>query len=343
MPQSLVASSTYPTPEKWQQILSDLVTDPKELLKILQLQPSAAGVDPGILQQFPLRVPRPYIDRIQKGNWQDPLLRQILPVAEEESGLIQATGQQPDFDPLREADYNPLPGLLHKYPGRVLLTVAPHCAIHCRYCFRRHFDYQANTPGRSVWQQVFAHIREDNSISEVIFSGGDPLAAPDRQLAWLISQLESIPHVKRLRIHTRLPIVVPQRITPELLECLRSTKLHTVVVLHCNHSQELALDVFDAISTLAAEGITLLNQSVLLKGVNDNLSTLRDLSEMLFALRVLPYYLHLLDRVPGVLHFDVPENRAQELIRQMRAMLPGYLVPRLVREQPGASNKTVVA
>jgi len=322
-------------PEKWQQILADLLTDPKELLNFLQLDPAEINLDPQVLASFPLKVARPYLERMEKGNWHDPLLRQVLPLNQE----LAVTADGSCRDPLGENSSNPLPGLLHKYSGRVLLTVAPHCAIHCRYCFRRHFDYQTNTPSRRSWEKVITYIRENADIKEVIYSGGDPLAASDRQLAWLTGQLDAIPHLQTLRIHTRTPVVIPQRITDNLLAWLTETRLKPVMVLHVNHARELAADVAASISKLATNGVTLLNQSVLLQGVNDNLPSLTALSERLFELNILPYYLHLLDPVAGAMHFDVPEARGIELIRQLRSTLPGYLVPRLVREQAGADSK----
>jgi EF-P beta-lysylation protein EpmB len=328
-------SAVQQAPEKWQQILADLLTDPKELLNFLQLDSAELDIDPQILDSFPLRVPRPYLARMEKRNWHDPLLRQVLPLDQELSASADGTSR----DPLGESSSNPLPGLLHKYHGRVLLTVAPHCAIHCRYCFRRHFDYQGNTPGRKSWEKVIAYIRQNSEIKEVIYSGGDPLAASDRQLAWLTRQLDSIPHLTTLRIHTRLPVVIPQRVTDTLIGWLTQSRLRPVLVLHANHARELDADVAAALNTLDANGVTLLNQSVLLAGVNDNLPALVELSEKLFQMHVLPYYLHLLDPVAGVTHFDVADPRGVELVAQMRELLPGYLVPRLVRERAGARSK----
>jgi len=325
--------------EKWQQILADLVTDPKELLQFLELDPLQLNLDPRVLAAFPLKVPRPFMARMEKGNWQDPLLRQVLPLDRE----LPVAGDLAATDPLDEGHSNPLPGLLHKYHGRVLLTVAPHCAIHCRYCFRRHFDYRHNTPGRQAWLAVVDYIRQDPDIREVIYSGGDPLAAGDRQLAWLTGQLETVPHLQRLRIHSRTPVMIPQRVTTDLLQWLGNSRLNPVLVVHCNHAREVDDDVARAFNRLRAEGVTLLNQSVLLKGVNDSLSALRELSETLFAAGVLPYYLHLLDPVQGVGHFDVAAARGRSLVTQMQNCLPGYLVPRLVREQAGAGAKLAVS
>lgn len=324
--------------EKWQQMLSDLITDPKELLQILELDPDQNPYSELASQQFPLKAPRPYVDRIEKGNWHDPLLRQIWPCRQEEIGQAGYSA-----DPLAEARFNPVPGILHKYHGRVLLTAAPHCGIHCRYCFRRHFDYQHNSPSRAQWDAAFDYIRNDSSVEEVILSGGDPLAISDRQLSWLIDQLAQIPQLTSLRIHSRLPIVIPQRLTASLLDCLSQSRLKTVLVVHCNHSRELSPELADCFDALATNGVTILNQSVLLKDVNDNSTALVELSKALFQHNVLPYYLHLPDKVAGTSHFDVNEIRAKQLLSSMHAQLPGYLLPRLVRENPGQNGKTLIA
>lgn len=324
--------------ETWQEILSDLITDPQELLRILRLDAETSPYSLEALAQFPLKAPRPFVDRIEKGNWHDPLLRQIWPSAFEETrteGFVA--------DPLHEEEFNPVPGLLHKYQGRVLLTAAPHCAIHCRYCFRRHFDYRANSPSRVQWEEAFTYIANDSSIEEVILSGGDPLAISDKQFQWLLQQLENIETLTTVRIHTRLPVVIPQRITPELVRCLSETRLRIVVVLHCNHRQELDSSVTDGFDTLGDIGVTLLNQAVVLKDVNDNSGALIDLSKALFQHNVLPYYLHMPDQVAGTEHFYVTDQHALELIKTLHASLPGYLVPRLVRENPGERGKTRIA
>lgn len=324
--------------QDWQTLLSDLISDPAELLRLLELDARQCPYSLDALRQFPLKAPRPYVARIQKGNWHDPLLKQIWPAPDEDS-------ENDDFvaDPLQERDFNPLPGLLHKYQGRVLLTAAPHCAIHCRYCFRRHFDYRANSPSRSQWEAAFEYIAGDDSIEEVILSGGDPLALSDRQFGWLLERLADIPQLTTVRIHTRLPIVIPERITRELLHCLRDTRLQVVMVVHCNHSQELDSAVGHALRTLADYGVTMLNQSVILADVNDRSATLIELSKSLFRHGVLPYYLHMPDRVAGTEHFDVSERHAKALIKDLHAALPGYLVPRLVREIPGERGKTRLA
>ena len=325
-------------PEKWQQILSDLITDPKELLEFLDLDNASRPLGKAAMHAFPLKAPRPFVDRIEKGNWQDPLLRQIWP-----DELEELADESRFTDPLQESSVNKHPGLLHKYQGRVLLMAAPHCAIHCRYCFRRHFDYQANTPGRARWQSSLDYIAEDDSIQEVIFSGGDPLAASDSYLAWLLQAVDQIPHVCTIRIHTRLPIVIPQRITDPLREILNSLRSRVVIVTHCNHANELDEAVTTALASFTAGNHQILNQAVLLKGVNSDLSTLISLNQKLFSHGVLPYYLHLPDRVKGTAHFDVSERTGKLLIEGLQERLPGYLVPRLVREDPGASSKTMLA
>ena len=274
---------------------------------------------------------------MQSGNPLDPLLLQVLAVKEEVESV-------PGFvtDPVGEAKMNPLPGLIHKYEGRVLLTLTTACAINCRYCFRRHFPYQNNNPGRSGWQPVLDYIRQDSSIHEVILSGGDPLLAADAILGELIAQLDAIPQLTTLRFHTRIPVVLPERINTALLDLLSTTRLQKVIVLHSNHAQELDNNVAQACVALKQVSCHLLNQSVLLKGINNNVATLVALSERLFACGVLPYYLHLLDKVAGAAHFDLPEESALTLYRELQGRLPGYLLPRLAREVAGKASKTIL-
>lgn len=322
----------------WQEQLTASIRDPKELFRRLQLSPDTSALllhEALTAQQaFPLRVPMAYFQRINKKDPNDPLLLQILPIKHE----LTATPGYTE-DPLKEQQANPIPGLIHKYHGRVLLIVSPNCAINCRYCFRRHFPYQDNKPSRSTWQQALDYIANDTSISEVIYSGGDPLAASDNQLSWLTEQVASISHVKRLRIHTRFPIVIPDRITDHCLQWLTSSRLIPSVVIHSNHPNELDQHVARAMHRLSEANITLLNQTVLLAGINDTSETLSQLSERLFEMRVLPYYLHQLDKVAGAGHFEVPDQRAQQIMAELLAILPGYLVPKLVRELPGQPNK----
>lgn len=322
----------------WQEALSDLVTDPMELIKILELDPNLLGGAESAARAFALKVPRRFLARIEKGNPHDPLLRQILPLDAE---LKIAKGYE--TDPLREANVNPVPGLLHKYHGRVLVTLTSACAVHCRYCFRRHFPYEENNPGRLGWEKIFAYIENDSSISEVILSGGDPLAVSDKLLKLFSDELQTIAHVKRLRLHTRVPIVLPERITHEFIEWIAQLKIPVVIIIHANHAREINQEVTQAMQLLRNAGVTLLNQTVLLKGVNDDTATLAELSEVLFAASVLPYYLHRLDKVAGAEHFDLPKGRAEELHKSLANTMPGYLVPRLVCEEPGQPSKTLLS
>lgn len=323
--------------------MTDLIRDPRELCELLEL-------DFGAFRErhlaeiysahgsFKLRVPRSFVARMQKGRLDDPLLLQVLPQAQE---LLEVPGYS--GDPLEEAEASHNPGIIQKYQGRVLLMVSSACAIHCRYCFRRHFPYDEHRQSRSQWQLALATIASDPSIQEVIFSGGDPLSASDRQLSWFVEQIEAIPHVNTLRVHTRLPIVIPDRVNEECLDWMKPRRLKKVVVLHSNHAQELDQQVGAAIQRMRALGITLLNQAVLLKGINDRVDALAELSQRLFHWGVLPYYLHLLDKVAGAHHFDMDTERALALHAELKARLPGYLVPRLAREDPGAEAKTVLA
>lgn len=324
--------------EAWQDALKDLIRTPRALFEALELDPALLPAALAASDSFELRVPRSFVARMQKGNIADPLLRQVLPLGEE---LLAAPGYSED--PLGEGEANPHPGLIHKYHGRVLLIVTGSCAINCRYCFRRHFPYADNRPGRADWEGALDYIRADASISEVIFSGGDPLNAPDSQLTWLTSQLARIEHVTRLRVHTRLPIVIPSRITSSCLAWLASDRFANSLVIHSNHAQELDHEVAAALDRLRDRGVTLLNQTVLLAGINDNEQTLTALSERLFSLGVLPYYLHMLDKVAGAAHFTVAEDRARQLLLHLRHHLPGYLVPKLVREIAGQPSKTPLA
>lgn len=319
----------------WQKILAQGFSSVNELLEFLALPPGLGNVSAD--KQFKTRVPRSFAARMQRGNPRDPLLLQVLAVEDE---LSVVDGYV--VDPLSESKGNPLPGLLHKYQGRVLLTLTGACAVNCRYCFRRHFPYQDNNPGREGWQQVVDYVRADTSIQEVILSGGDPLLATDAVLADLIQELDTIPHLQILRFHTRIPVVLPERISEDLLKLLGATRLRKVIVLHSNHAQELDDNVANICSALHQVGCHLLNQSVLLKGVNDAASILAELSERLFACGVMPYYLHLLDTVAGAAHFDLPQTTALAIYRQLQKQLPGYLVPRLAREEPGKASKTLL-
>lgn len=318
----------------WQNELRDCVTNPYELFELLELDKNLLDEVLTSLPNFSLKVPRNFIDRMQKKNFHDPLLQQILPLKQE---LKKTPGYH--LDPLDEKKFNPVPGLLHKYHGRVLLTLTSACGIHCRYCFRKNFPYEENNPGNSGWDAVFHYISKDKTISEVILSGGDPLVANDHTLQKIKLKLETIPHIKRFRIHSRMPIILPNRITPELIEAITSGHLKTILVTHCNHPQEINQAVKSAISLLSQHQITLLNQSVLLKKVNDDVETLVKLSESLYDAHILPYYLHLFDKIEGGAHFDLPLETARWLHWQMAQKLPGFLVPKLVCEKSGAPAK----
>ncbi len=318
----------------WQKELANVVTDPKKLLTLLDLNVQQYQNHFRARELFPVRVPRPFIARMKKGNINDPLLRQVMPLSDEfqtENGYIS--------DPLGEHD-TVAEGLLHKYQHRVLMIVKAGCAVNCRYCFRRHFPYADNSPNKLRWQSALDYIKTNTDIHEVIFSGGDPLMASDEHLAWLIKQIEGITHVTRLRIHTRLPVVIPQRITPDLVSMLSSTRLKATIVFHINHANEIDHTFSHAIEPLRAARIPLFNQSVLLKGVNDNVDALVSLSEQTFDHGIQPYYLHVLDKVQGAAHFDIGDEKAIALLQEVAKILPGYLVPKLVREIAGEPNKT---
>lgn len=319
----------------WQKILAQGFSSAAELLDYLNL-PMLMGSNQAE-RQFKTRVPRGFAARMQKGNSNDPLLLQVLAVKEE---LLEAEGYV--ADPLEEKAANPIPGLIHKYHGRVLLTLTGICAINCRYCFRRHFSYEDNNPGRAGWQKALDYISNDPAINEVILSGGDPLLVSDAVLAGLMTQLADISHVRTLRIHSRIPVVLPERINASLLDLLAGSPLRKVMVLHCNHPQEIDQQVKDACFALREAGCSLLNQSVLLKGINDCPQTLADLSEKLFDCGVLPYYLHVLDKVAGAAHFDTGLSEARQIYQQLQERVPGYLLPRLACEQPGKGSKTLL-
>jgi EF-P beta-lysylation protein EpmB len=324
-----------PASPEWQRELREAVTSGERLLEMLGLQAADAGFSPLSGRDFPLKVPLPFVRRMARGNPRDPLLLQVLAHRRE---LEETPGY--GADPVGESGAaNPRRGVIHKYHGRVLLILSGGCAVNCRYCFRRHFPYADHRNSRDEWREALGYIAADAGIREVILSGGDPLLVADDHLGDLVSEIAAIPHVRRLRVHTRLPVVIPSRVTPGLCDALRRERLQSVVVIHCNHANEIDAQVASALAALREHGITLLNQAVLLAGINDSPQALIGLSEKLFAAGVLPYYLHLLDRVQGAAHFDVPEERARELLARVSAGLPGYLVPKLVREVAGAPAK----
>lgn len=319
----------------WQRILSDAVSDPAELLARLSLSPALLPAARRAAGLFPLRVPEPFLSRMRRGDPHDPLLRQVLPLDAELTAVPGFT-----TDPVGDRRAMVPGGVLHKYHGRALLIATGACAVHCRYCFRRHFPYQDANASAGAWLPALDYLQERNEISEVILSGGDPLSLSDRRLSELAGALGDVPHLRRLRLHSRLPVVIPQRVDASLLRWLTGSRLQPVLVIHANHAAELDDDVARALGALTTAGVSLLNQAVLMRGVNDEVETLAALSERLFELGVTPYYLHLLDRVQGAAHFEVPEARARQLHRALRDRLPGYLVPRLAREEAGAPAKT---
>jgi EF-P beta-lysylation protein EpmB len=329
----------------WQQELARAVRDPLELLELLGLTPEQ--IDPAetadtlrsAATDFPLRIPHSYIARMRRGDPNDPLLRQVLAISAERlpvAGFV--------VDPLEEQAVREAPGLLHKYHGRALLITTGACAVHCRYCFRRHYDYGADLDDTAGlrWAAALERVAQDKSLDEIILSGGDPLSLGNARLALLLQRLRDLPHLRRIRIHTRTPIVLPARVDAGLLAELSPLRQRLTVVVHANHPAELDDSTVAALRLLGQHCTALLNQSVLLAGVNDDATTLADLSTRLFEAGVLPYYLHQLDAVAGAAHYAVSDDRARELHTQLAAVLPGYLLPRLVRELPGASGKTAL-
>ncbi|MHA7880399.1 MAG: EF-P beta-lysylation protein EpmB [Saccharospirillum sp.] len=305
------------------------------LLRHVQLTRDDLPWLPHQSERFPLRVPMSFVERMQVGNPQDPLLLQVLPAASEQQAV-------PGFvaDPLEEQESSRIPGLIHKYRGRVLIVATQACSIHCRYCFRQHFPYSEHRLSAEQWQRILDYLRADPSVSEVIFSGGDPLSLSNAKLDRLLSDLAAIPHLRTLRLHSRTAVVQPARLDSGLRTLLSQPRWQSVLVLHANHAQELNEDVARALAPFRGSGITLLNQAVLLAGVNDTAETQVALSRALFAIGVLPYYLHLLDPVAGAARFHVDDSQAQALWQTMQTQLPGYLLPRLVREAPGEPAKT---
>ena len=326
-----------PNKSAWQQELAQAITEPHELFAALELDPTTMPEAVSASQLFSLMVTRSFLSRMEKGNPTDPLLLQVLPQYAEHRDVPGYTD-----DPLRESTVNPIPGLLHKYKNRVLFTLTTKCAVNCRFCFRRHFPYGDNNPGTRGWDKAFAYVAADTALNEVILSGGDPLVSPDKLLYHFSDNINAIPHIKRLRIHTRLPIVLPERIDAGFLAWCQSLKQQLIIVTHCNHPQEINTEVKAALQALRNAGVVLLNQTVLLKDINDSAETLIALSETLFDAGVQPYYLHLLDKVAGAAHFDLDKDKALAIHNQMIKQLSGYLVPTLVCEEPGAPAKTRV-
>ena len=313
----------------WQNQLAESIKSPDVLIKALNLPATLLPKLEKAHKMFPLRVTQSYLDKIEKGNINDPLLRQILPLAEE---TIITKGYT--TDPVEDKQFEKTPGLLHKYHGRVLLTLTGACGIHCRYCFRRHFDYSASNPSKQNWRAALEYIKNDNSIYEVIFSGGDPLSLSDQRLSKLAHDIDQITHLRFLRIHTRQITILPDRVDEHLLEWISRLRLKLIMVVHINHPNEIDQLTSSSLGKLRKIGVELLNQSVLLQGVNNEVNTLTQLSLKLIENGVKPYYLHMLDKAQGTAHFNVAESDAINIIKMMQEKLPGYAIPKLVREVP---------
>ena len=320
----------------WHHDLARAIRDPEVLLNRLGLDNSLAPAAHLAARHFGVMVPESFLARMRPGNPDDPLLKQVLPV---EAELSDEAGTEAAEDAVGDLDSRRAPGLIHKYQGRALLIATGSCAVHCRYCFRRHYPYGLEPRRLDEWEPAIELLASDDSIDEVILSGGDPLMLTDTRLDQLISRLESIPHLARLRLHTRLPVVLPSRVTQALCHRLGEGRLTPVVVVHANPPAEVVDDCAAALQQLVRAGLTVLNQSVLLAGINDNTDTLAQLCTRLANLGVVPYYLHQLDRVPGTLHFEVPESEGRRLVSELAERLPGYAVPRYVQEIPGAAGK----
>ncbi len=325
-----------PSEIDWKSVIRRAVRDPSVLASRLELPANWIDLISFNSKPFPLLVTEPFLSRMASGDIHDPLLRQVLPMREEEENQPSGYSMDPVGDKISKVES----GVLHKYRGRALLILTGACAIHCRYCFRRHYPYQDEPKSLAAWQPAIEYLRRDASISEVLLSGGDPLMITDDKLDWIINELSLIPHLRRIRLHTRLPILVPNRITEELIVILSRTRLKGTMVLHINHPNEIDQGVEGAVKKLLRMGWPILNQSVLLRGVNDSAATLISLSERLLDAGVLPYYLHQLDPVLGAAHFYVPESDGRRWIEEMKVALPGYAVPRYVRESPGQPSKT---
>lgn len=347
-PQMLPAAQAAQSPElrdelpskvglrpQWQIDLKKSIRDIQTLCHILKI--SEDGDIPKEVFNFPCLVTESFLQRMRIGDANDPLLRQVLPVRDEAT----IAG---DFvsDPVGDLAARSVDGMLHKYHGRALLILSGSCAIHCRYCFRREYPYSEDPKDLADWQPAFQAIMSDDSIKEVILSGGDPLMMTDQRLGRFLKRLSEIPHLQRIRIHSRLPVVLPSRVTDELIAILKSTRLQPIFVIHANHPAELVADCAAKIRILVQSGIPTLNQAVLLNGINDDIETLVGLCETCINNGVIPYYLHQLDRVAGAAHFEVDETKGLELIQQLRERLPGYAIPKFVREIPGEPSKTVL-
>ena len=335
----LVSSNAIPD-HSWQKALAKQITDPQELLRRLDLDPMMLGDSDENMQRaganFKTKVSEHFLSLMKKGDPNDPLLRQVLPTAQELHRHPAAK-----TDPLEEQTLERDGNILQKYNSRILITANSVCPVHCRYCFRRHYDYPSSATEETI-KTIETYANRDDRISEVVFSGGDPLLCSDKQLARYIGALEELPTIKTVRFHTRTPITIPERMTSQLLSLLSATSLNVVIVTHSNHANEISTEFVQAMRPFRQHA-TLLNQSVLLRGINDSVTDLYTLSCALFNAGILPYYIHLFDRVQGAMHFDVPQVQAESLLAELRAVASGYLVPKLVKEEPGALSKTAIA
>ena len=318
----------------WKQALASAVRDPRQLLSLLDLDEKKYRDQVSFNEKFKLLVPLSYVAKMKKGDWYDPLLRQVLPLKEEG---VKSFGFS--SDPVGDLDAEVSAGVLQKYHGRVLLLATGACAVHCRYCFRRYFPYASSVPDKAQWQQTLAVIKRDTTLREVILSGGDPLMLSDERLQAICQDVANISHITTLRFHTRVPIFLPERISPDFIQWLSDLKIKIVMVLHANHANELDEEFASLMNKLSSRGVVLLNQSVLLKNINDDADILVSLSQRLFECGILPYYLHQLDRVQGTAHFEVSNVRLKKLQQDLRERLPGYLIPRFVREVSGKRYK----
>jgi EF-P beta-lysylation protein EpmB len=329
------SAGSRPDERTWHDSLAEAIRDPGVLLNQLELPEAYLEPARRASKLFPLLAPLSLVARMRRGDLSDPLLKQVLPLQDE---MLVVPGFSDDA--VGDAESRRAPGLLHKYHGRALLIATGACAVHCRYCFRRQYPY-ADEPRRlDDWEPAFRMLEADNSIHEVLLSGGDPLMLTDLRLTSLVERLATIPHLKRLRIHSRLPVVLPDRVTSMLMDLLTRTRLTPIMVVHANHPNEIVNDCEAALKTLVRSGITTLNQAVLLRGINDDVETLLGLSERLIDVGVIPYYLHQLDRVKGTAHFEVDEGKGRALVNELRRRLPGYAIPRYVREIAGDPFKT---
>lgn len=321
----------------WQDELKSMFRTLEELCSYLELEIENLPLTEQAARQFPVRVTRSFVDRMQKGDPNDPLLLQVLP-----QSIELAVSPSYSKDPLQEVQANPIEGLVHKYHGRVLIITSGSCAINCRYCFRRHFPYEDNRLSEENLKAIITYIDSDETINEVILSGGEPLINSDFALRRLLVALEQVPHVNTIRFHTRMPIVLPERINTQFVEMLKAFRFRFVMVIHANHANELSQGVANAMRLLASSGVNLLNQSVFLKGVNNSVAALKALHEGLFSMQVMPYYMHVLDNVEGAEHFNVTDTESIVLFSQLQKIQPGYLLPRLVKEIPGHTSKTMI-